>query len=429
MAFLGMRGTGDWATDERPKGWRQGILRLYPNGAMPLTAILSKLGSKKVPDAEFNWWEKMLPTQGGAVTGRYTNSGLDSAYVSGGTAGQIVYIKAAEATAEHFRVGHIAQLRCSTDPTMTVVVRVVGVTLNGASSALACKLLEDDDNGTSTDISDANLIRVTGSAHPEGGGFPDAVAYDPSKRTNYTQIFRTPLMITRTARETSLRTADSYQEAKREALELHGIEMEKAFMFGIPTENVGENGKKIRTTGGCIHFIKTYNATNGIGNFVTDDNALWNGKTWEQAGHLWLNYRLQLLYKYGSSDKLALCGAGTIGALNRLAESLGNINMTPGETSYGIQVVKWISPHGILNLKLAPLMSIDDMDDYSMVILEPARLGFRYITDTTFVKDTGNTGVNRIDGTAEEFLTEGGLEMSHAMTMGYLTGFGSNNGN
>uniref|UniRef100_A0A6M3JDD3 Uncharacterized protein n=1 Tax=viral metagenome TaxID=1070528 RepID=A0A6M3JDD3_9ZZZZ len=28
--FLGMRGTDDWATDERPLNWRQGILYLYP---------------------------------------------------------------------------------------------------------------------------------------------------------------------------------------------------------------------------------------------------------------------------------------------------------------------------------------------------------------------------------------------------------------
>lgn len=54
MAFLGMRGTGDWATDERPMNWRQGILLLYPNGSAPLTAILSKMGEQKVDDAQFH---------------------------------------------------------------------------------------------------------------------------------------------------------------------------------------------------------------------------------------------------------------------------------------------------------------------------------------------------------------------------------------
>ncbi len=54
VGFLGMRGTGDWQTDQRPKNWREGILRLYPNGMAPLTAIMSMLGSEKTDDAEFN---------------------------------------------------------------------------------------------------------------------------------------------------------------------------------------------------------------------------------------------------------------------------------------------------------------------------------------------------------------------------------------
>jgi len=54
MAFLGMRGNGDWATDQRPKNWREGILFLFPNGDSPLNAILSKMGSEKVNDPESN---------------------------------------------------------------------------------------------------------------------------------------------------------------------------------------------------------------------------------------------------------------------------------------------------------------------------------------------------------------------------------------
>ena len=53
MAFLGMRGTGDWVTDQRPKSWREGILHEYPNGMAPLTAITSKMKNEKVDDPEF----------------------------------------------------------------------------------------------------------------------------------------------------------------------------------------------------------------------------------------------------------------------------------------------------------------------------------------------------------------------------------------
>lgn len=52
--FLGMRGTGDWVTDQRPMNWRKQILKLYPNGQAPLTAILSMMGSESVNDPQFH---------------------------------------------------------------------------------------------------------------------------------------------------------------------------------------------------------------------------------------------------------------------------------------------------------------------------------------------------------------------------------------
>ena len=52
-AFLGMRGTGDWVADQRPKDFRELILYLYPNGKMPLTGIMSKQRSEATTDPEF----------------------------------------------------------------------------------------------------------------------------------------------------------------------------------------------------------------------------------------------------------------------------------------------------------------------------------------------------------------------------------------
>ena len=46
MAILGLRGTGDWGTDERPKNFRESILWMEPNGNAPLTALLSKARSE-----------------------------------------------------------------------------------------------------------------------------------------------------------------------------------------------------------------------------------------------------------------------------------------------------------------------------------------------------------------------------------------------
>ena len=61
--FLGMRGTGDWASELRPKNFRQGILKLFPNGSVPITAMTSMMPDEKVNDPEFKWWDKELETQ------------------------------------------------------------------------------------------------------------------------------------------------------------------------------------------------------------------------------------------------------------------------------------------------------------------------------------------------------------------------------
>ena len=50
IGFLGLRGTGDFVTDQRPKNWREQILRLYPNGKAPLTALLALMKNESTDD-------------------------------------------------------------------------------------------------------------------------------------------------------------------------------------------------------------------------------------------------------------------------------------------------------------------------------------------------------------------------------------------
>ena len=258
----------DWGADVRPKNWRQGVLYLYPNGDTPLTGMLSMLSEHSVDDPEFNWWTQTLATQGGTVTGVFTNVGLTAAYTSGGVAGQVLYFRTAQLVAEEFRVGHQVLLRDISNNEMDVNGKVVEVSLNGAASFIAVKLLEADDNST-TDLSDCDWIQIIGSINPEGGPMPDPIAYDPTKVFNYTQIFRDSLSITGTQMETHLRTEDEYKKKKSETLQYHSIQMERAFMWGQRSENVGANGKPERTTMGMINFIRAHAPTN-VKNYTLD---------------------------------------------------------------------------------------------------------------------------------------------------------------
>lgn len=424
--FLGMRGTGDWVTDQRPKNWREMILFLYPNGDAPLTALMSKMKSERTDDPEFNWWTKGLPTQGGTVADVFTDV-LSTSYTTGGAAGDVLYVQVAAAVAQELRAGHQVLLRNSANYLDDTNAKVTGRLINGASSYVTVSLLEADP--TTTGIADCNTILAIGNVNAEGSAMPDAISYNPTKLYNYTQIFRTSLEITRTARRTKLRTGDAYKEMKREALEIHSIEMEKALIWGARTENTGDNGKPERTTGGLIEWIVDNSGINSL--YTTDSSAGVDGKTWESGGEEWIDYYLEQIFRYGGDERLAYVGSGVLLAINKLVKLYGNYQLTPKATSYGIRVMEWVTPFGVLNMKRHPLFSYEATNSATMLVFEPSDLTYRYIDDTTFYDDPEkkNTGYSRIDGTKEEYLTEMGLEMHHPLKCGYLNGFGTDNSN
>ena len=98
---LGLQSTADWADPNYiPGDYREAILRWYPNGEAPLTAMTSKMNSEVTENYRFDWWTEGLPAQGGAITGLYYDALLSNAYTEGqGGAGDVIYAKVAEAVA------------------------------------------------------------------------------------------------------------------------------------------------------------------------------------------------------------------------------------------------------------------------------------------------------------------------------------------
>ena len=428
MTVVTILGSGDWVADQRPLNWRQQILKLYPNGQAPLTAIMSMLSSEKVNDPQFHWWTQEQTAVGGAVAGIYLLPDLSSAYVSGGVVGQVVYVVITTLLANRVREGHQILLRDASDYTLDVVGKIIGVTRGTTNSVLAVKLLEADDNSTqSHDLSDCDTFKIIGNINPEGGEMPDAIALNPTKVYNYTQIFRSALAITRTARKTQLRTPDDYQKAKAECLEMHSWEMELAFLWGIKTENIGDNGKPERTTQGVVNFIREYAPLN------CDDyqlNATYAGVTWDVGGSDWLDTMLEQVFRYGAEDKLCLCGSGALLGIQKAIAANAQYNISGGETTYGMNFRNWLTPFGTIHMKTHPLFSYDATTRNMMLIIEPKELGYRYIDDTQFYGEGANKqhpegyGQRRVDGTNEEFLTEAGLEFGLPQKCAVLNGVG-----
>lgn len=437
--FAGLRGTDDYTvTGQRPENFREKILSLYPNGDMPLTAFLASCKSEKTDDSVFHWFQRILSNkraEGTAGAFVYENTNLTDAVDAGDSnaAGTYAYVKMTAAYCKEFRPGHVVMFRTSTNSSNDVRGVVTETSIDGNSSRVSVKLIQAAGTGA---LNACDTLLIVGNANAEGADRTDSVMYDPEEKSNRCQIFRNSLDLTRTAMQTRLRTGDPYRDAKDLTAEDHAREMEYAFIYGYGYADTGANGKPRRFTQGIIAAIQAdassnvsdYSTATTLTDAVTTES--FDGFTWVQKGGIWLNAMLEKKFRYGSSDGcLALCGSGALFGIQQLAEVGSFTTLQPGGKAFGLDVTKWITPFGTINLRVHPLFSHEPTNRNSILIVEPRNLIYRYVQDTIFKKDTKwrEGGSTSVDGLQEEFLTECGLEYHFPQTMLYLNGVGKDN--
>lgn len=421
---FGMRGTGTFSADERPKNWRQMILHQFPFDAGILNAIISKTGKEESSDPEFNWFSKTLPTLSQEFTSGeiYTNTSATTAYVSGAVDGSVLYIRAAKEFDTQIRLRHELLIADGGNPSNATSAEIISKSINGADVIIGVELSE----APKGDLLEANVIEIIGDSNPEGAEMPENISYDPRKFSNFTQIFRTPLSITRTAKKTKLRTRDKYLQMKDEALLLHGIFMERALINGPKKEKV-VGGHPQRKSGGIRWMLEEYYPEN-IADFSVD--AEYNAKTWKSAGRDFLDNRLEISSRNGKGTPLLLAGSKALLGLSNLVNGVGQYSLGDFNGGYGINVKSLITPFGEFPLALHPLLSHTPLFRNSIFITYPENIIFRYVDDTVFKSDDDAETKNRNnskDATEEEFLTEAGYEIHFLNSFQILHGIGKDN--
>lgn len=419
MAYQGLRGFQDFATDEAPQHWVDGIRQIQPWGHVQLIALSSLMPRKKVTSVYDHWWtesvqSKVVDIASGAI---YVDQALSSAYSASGVAGQVLYVKMAAADQQKFAVNDQAMFRSNTYWELDTQGVVVASVSNGASSYVAVKLLEADDNGSgiSKDLSDIcadGVLMESGGVSYDGAPIGTAVSFPPTKWDNNQHTVRTPLELTRRAILEETRTMPAYDHVFAQSNLYHHLKMEKIALWSILTESTSTpNGKAQTTMDGMVTAMRTYETANSQGNIKAwNRDSDFAGQEWEEGGYKWLEKYEEVCMREGQSiDRIEYCGSYAFSAFSALAIELGFVEIEPMSSVFGQRVRTFRG--SLLNLHLAvhPLFNNDTLWKRAALGFIPDNLTYTYLTDTMLKSDKGaweQGGQIAVDGIKEEWLTD-----------------------
>ena len=375
-AIAGLRGTGDFGTDERPKDFREGILRLRPNGNAPIFALTSKAKSRSVTDPEFFWWTETdtnvrLQVNGALVAGD-TTIVVDSADPTATT------LDANYGTALNLKEGDILQVEktevAAMDNELLLVTDVLSATSFTVSRGFA--------GSTAAAIADDAFLTLIGSAYAEGTGAPAAASRNPVQYTNKCQIFKDTYELTGTTVETEFRTGNPWSEDKMRKMFDHSRAIEWAILYGQRSETTTTiNGKPLRTMGGLRQFIPSTRTTvfAVATTIATFNAAIFKAFDFESDA---------------GDERIAMCGNGALNVLNNLvnADANSDVQYDGPVTVYGMNLRKYVLPQGTIFLRTHPLLNQHARYTNSMFILDFSAL--RYVSmrnrDTKVTDDVQN---------------------------------------
>ncbi len=387
-AIQGLRGTGEFSPDFRPKNYRELFTLLEPQGNAPLNALLAMGSSESTDDPEYKNFRDELPDRKLKVNGAVASTSTTTITIDASDDNKYAINGAIVINSETGEVMH-----CTADTTGTTltVTRNVG--------------------GTSHQIADNAELFIAGFAAQEGANAPTAISFDAVVASNFCQIFRTAFSVTNTLNSTYLRTGDKMDEAMTKALKLHMSDIERAMFFGMKHEDNGGTAQPTRFTGGLINSM-----TNVVD--INTDFASYGGSS---AGQMteegFDNLLISTIFKYGSSQKIAFVGENVANQLQQIGKDRWQPTAVDG--TYGVMLTRYQSFAGDLMVHLHPqFRQIPGMKN-AMVIVDFPYLSYRYLEgrDTQLLE---NRQAPDLDAQLHEYLTECGLELIQDKVHAYI---------
>jgi len=378
---------GVFASDQNIAGTEKGdfasaILQVHPTGSAPLLALSSGMQSSDIKSVVTTWFEEnhlagYLLVTNAAGTG--TTLSFSAADISELVAGMLILN---QATGEYIFIDSISGLNAT-------VTRGFGGTTN-------------------TSISATDPVQIITTAHEEGSSKPTSIANVGYPRFNYMQIMRDSWDATGTAKAVAYHTGDVVAKNMADAGIFHAEKIEKAFLWGKKT--IGTlNNKPFRTMDGIVNQI------------TTNTSSQTTNTQWEDID-AFLQTVFERNIKGQPNERIAFCGNTVLGVLNKIAQLDGVINLTPGQTDFGMKITKWMTPYGDISLLTHPLMNENPLWTKEMYVLHPGAIRVKYLRRTFHDandKDGSRAGADADYGV---YTTEATIEYAGELTGGIYTG-------
>jgi hypothetical protein len=349
---------------------RYPLLGILTNaGKDPVTKQGSALKKKETTDSEFKWFEDKFGAREDIVASN--QSGATTLVVTNGA---------------YFSIGDVVLCIKSTQSTNSPTGEVMIVTNVSTNTLTVVRQVGDGSSGGGL-LQQNDVVWIIGNANEEGANLREIKATTVAEVVNYCQIFRTTIGITETARNTKGWTKESdfdYQTRKK-GIE-HLVDIERAFLFG-KKELITSGVHPKRFSDGVLHRIVQV-----ASNISTRDD---------------FNGYLRTLFTHGNTEKYLLASGYVVDKISGFAHD--KLQVVQGEKTFGLAIIKYLSPHGTLNIIKHDLLT-GDLYGKSAVGLDMEALTYRYLTnrDTKLLTNRQAPGE---DSSVSEYLTECGLQL------------------
>lgn len=363
------------------------LLQEFPTGTAPLFALSSGMPSRPATDVVVNWFEENHLSGRTTTSGAVASTTTTAIPVVDGSSYPPNIIILDEATAE--------------------MMFVTAVTM-GVPPAATLTVVRGFAGTTPVNVGSGDGIQRIGTAQEEGSAAPTAITNLGVPLYNFTQIFRNTWNVTGTAQAVEYHTGSQTAKTQRDAALFHGEDIERSIMFGKRALGV-KNGQPFRTM-------------NGVDAQITTNITAAGGTTsWTQ-----LDAFLQTIFsrniKGKPNERIAFTGNSGLSVINAIARLNSTTYIEPGQTDFGIKVMKWMTPFGDISLMTHPLMTENPLWTKDLKIYHPGAIETRWLRRThedRYDADGQRAGVDADYGV---FTSELSVEYHVQKTGGRLTG-------